>query len=102
MLEAVVLALATFRITRLIVKDQIFNPLRDWIWNKYPPTDEFMRPKTNIGYLISCPHCTSIWVALTVYTCYTIDLTRVITIFACSVLALSAIAGWLAQLDDRF
>jgi hypothetical protein len=53
-------ALATYRLTRLVVEDEITADLRDLVWNKYPPE------KTKVGYAITCPHCTSMYAALLV------------------------------------
>lgn len=49
-------ALATYRGTRLIVEDKVAEPVREWVWKNYSPSD------THLGYLITCPFCTSIWV----------------------------------------
>lgn len=48
-------ASATYRLTRLITEDEITRPLRERLWDRYPPES------TAIGYLISCPHCVSIY-----------------------------------------
>ena len=101
--HAMLLVLASFRLTRLVIKDQVFNPLRNRIFEKYPPFDpETGEQRTNAGYLISCPWCTGFWTSLLLTTCYTIDLTRIPTLYVSAVLALSAITGWLSQFDDRF
>lgn len=46
---------AVYRLTKLIVDDEILADVREKIWEKYPPET------TKIGYLITCPWCTSIW-----------------------------------------
>lgn len=51
-------ALATYRITRLIVEDKITEDLRNKIWENYSPE------QTKLGYLLTCVHCTSVWVGL--------------------------------------
>jgi hypothetical protein len=48
-------ALATYRLTRLVTEDELTAPLRDRIWETHPPES------SRLGYLISCPHCTSIY-----------------------------------------
>lgn len=53
-------ALATFRITRLVTTDEITRPLREKLWDRYPPES------TRIGYLVSCDHCTGIYAAAAV------------------------------------
>lgn len=84
----VILALAAFRITRLITTDRIFDELREKIWNKYPPT------RLNIGYLITCDWCTSIWVAPVVIFGYLLAPSIVFVVSL--VLATSAVVGFLA------
>lgn len=77
-LTCVLLILATYRITKLIVDDRIARPLRDPLQNAaerrwqrkhpdHPPEkgcgedgDEWC---SSIAYLLSCPWCMSIWVA---------------------------------------
>lgn len=53
-------ALATYRLTRLITTDVITEPIRDVIWEKYPPES------TKVGYLFTCDHCASIYAAAAV------------------------------------
>lgn len=84
----VILALAAFRITRLITADRIFDSLREKIWNKFPPN------RVNIGYLITCDWCTSIWVAPIVIFSYLLVPSVVFVVSL--VLATSAVVGFLA------
>lgn len=84
----VILALATFRLTRLITTDTIFDPIREKIWNKFPPN------RINIGYLITCDWCTSIWVAPLVVIAYL--LAPQVVFVVSLVLATSAVVGILA------
>ena len=55
-LEVVLDALATYRLTRLVVEDEITAPLREKLWRHFDPGD------TRIGYLFTCPWCVSFWV----------------------------------------
>lgn len=48
-LTLVALILATYRLTRLIVSDKIFEGLRT------------RTVGSKIGYLVTCPYCMSIW-----------------------------------------
>ena len=57
-LDVVLDALATYRITRLVVEDEITAQLRDMLWDRYDPSD------TKIGYLVTCPWCVSFWAGL--------------------------------------
>jgi len=49
-------ALTTFRLTRLIVEDEIAAPIREAVWKRYDVSD------SKIGYLLTCPWCVSFWV----------------------------------------
>jgi hypothetical protein len=48
-------SLATYRLTRLVVEDQITVDVREWIWKHHSPEE------TKLGYLITCPYCVSVW-----------------------------------------
>lgn len=86
-----ILALAVYRLSRLVVEDTIFEGIRDKIWSKYPPS-------TKLGYLLTCYWCTSIWVASILTICYTMVPT--VTVFICLPFALSAVAGLIAARLD--
>ena len=90
--DLVILALATARLTRLVTTDTIFAPLRERIWKRFPPES------SRYGYLITCNWCTSIYAATLVVSMY-----RIIekpTIFVSMILALSMIAGFVANRAD--
>jgi hypothetical protein len=53
-------ALATFRLTRLLVEDEIAEPIRRRVWKRFDPQE------TKVGYLFTCPWCVSIWVGAAV------------------------------------
>jgi len=92
-LDFIILALATYRISRLITQDHIFAGLRDSFWKRFPPET------TKIGYFSTCMWCTSIWVGLGFIIWYTIsaDVSRIFAV----VFALSAIAGLLTAYEDK-
>ena len=92
-LDFILLALATYRVTRLLIRDTIFANLRNKFWDRYPPET------TKRGYLLTCEWCTSIYVGLGFATWYTIS-SEVVRFFAVA-LALSAIAGLLTAYEDR-
>lgn len=52
-----VVALATKRITRLIVDDTILDEVRDAFWERFPPEE------SKLGYVITCHACSSVWAA---------------------------------------
>jgi len=47
--------LATHRVTRLVVDDELTKPIREYIWHNHPPDE------TKLGYFVTCPFCVSIW-----------------------------------------
>lgn len=90
--ELVIYGLATYRLTRLITRDVIAEPLREWVWRRKPPE------KSKIGYLFTCEWCMSIWTAsLLLASSIITDITDI----AAMVLALSAIAGMLTAYEDK-
>jgi hypothetical protein len=80
----IILALATYRLARLITIDIIFESFRNFIWKRFPPS-------TTFGYLFTCVWCMSIWFGSLLTVWYTIDLTTALLFSA--PLALSAVAG---------
>jgi len=88
----IIIALATYRIARLLTTDVIFEGLREWVWKRKPP-------HTKIGYLFTCIWCMSIWVASGVAICYTM-ITTATTVIALP-FALSAVAGLIAARLDH-
>lgn len=81
----IILALAVYRASRIIIEDTVLDKFRNWVWSKSAPS------KGGIGYLLTCYWCASFWVASLVVVSYII--VPVPTIAVCAVLALSAAAG---------
>ena len=92
-LEFVVMGLATYRLTRLIIRDELLATPRNFFWKKFPPE------KSLLGYLLTCPWCISIWVALILRISSIInpEVTYAVEI----IFALSAIAGLLTAHEER-
>lgn len=90
--ELIILALATYRLCRLIIEDTVTERVRSAIWRKCPPSH-------GVGYLITCYWCTGFWVASLLVLLFII--VPVPTIAASLVLALSALAGIIAARLDR-
>lgn len=90
--EFVILALATYRITRLLTRDVIAEPIRIRVWKKHPPES------SKLGYLFTCEWCMSIWTASLIYGCFIITSVTVIVVVP---LALSAVAGLLTAYEDK-
>lgn len=90
--DLVIYGLATYRLTRLLTRDVIAEPIREWVWKRRPPE------KSKIGYLFTCEWCMSIWTAsLLLASSIITDITDI----AAMVLALSAIAGMLTAYEDK-
>ncbi len=91
--ELSVAGLATYRLARLIVKDEIFSRPRNAIWKRFPPE------RSKFGYLFTCMWCTSIWVASL------LEISRMIMPNVIHpvevVLAISAIACLLAAYEEK-
>jgi hypothetical protein len=91
--HVVILSLFVYRLTRLIVLDEILAPVRDWIWDRKSPRS------SHIGYLFTCSWCMSLWVALPIVFSYVVFPS--ITILIGCIFTLSAIAGLItARLDQ--
>lgn len=93
LVHLIILALGTYRISRFFIEDVLFTPVRDRIWAKWPPNS------TKIGYLFTCYWCMSLWIALAVVVLYL--LLPLLAVAACTVLALSAIAGVIDHMLSR-
>jgi hypothetical protein len=90
--HVVILSLFVYRLTRLIVIDEIFTPVRDWVWMKTTANSQ-------IAYFFTCSWCVSLWVALPVVFSYAFFPSM--TILIGCIFTLSAIAGLItARLDD--
>ena len=87
----VIFALASYRLTRLLVVDVVFEPLREKVWTKFPPS-------TKLGYLFTCMWCMSIWatLALILLALVVPPLAYVVSL----VLSISAIVGLVAARLD--
>lgn len=64
-IELVVLALATYRLTRLIYKDDIADPIRLRIEGEQFNSDHPKRAAVAewLHLLITCPYCVGVWAA---------------------------------------
>lgn len=74
MLTPFIKALATWRLTSLIVDDEVSRPLRELVARRWPGS--------KAAYLATCPRCVSVWAAAMVL---------LIPAWLCDVLALSSI-----------
>ena len=92
LLDLALLALATYRICRLVIEDRILDAPRNWFFSK-------VSPSTQLGYLFTCYHCLSMYVGTFVYLSYTIVPT--VTLPVACVLALSAVTGYISTKLDN-
>lgn len=93
LLDLAILTLAAYRITRMVTTDHIFQPIRERIWNRYDPS----AGRPNLGYLITCEWCMSIWIASSLLFVYTIASET--TIIGSCIFAISALVGLLYRID---
>ena len=90
--HVIILALFVYRVTRLITIDEIFEPVRAFVWDK-------TKTGSHLAYLVTCSWCISLWVALPVVFSYAFFPSM--TILIGCIFALSAIAGLItARLDQ--
>ena len=85
----IVLALAAFRLTRLVVEDSITDSLRDWVSVRSP----------FLSRLIDCYWCAGFWVSVGVVVAHAAAPTP--TYWLALPFALSAVVGLLSTLTDR-
>ena len=91
--QAAIRGLATYRLTRFLVRDELAAPLREAVWSRYPPET------SKVGYLLTCEWCTSIWAGSALQISHMIA-PRTTTAVE-TVLAASAVAGLLTAHEDR-
>ena len=92
-IQFLLLGLATYRVTRLVVRDTITAAPRNFFWKKFPPET------TYIGYLSPCEWCFSFWIG-SGFVISAIIIPSVTYIVA-AVFAVSAIAGLLTAYEDK-
>lgn len=87
----IILVLASYRLTRLLVIDVIFEPLREKVWKKFPPS-------TKLGYVFTCMWCMSIWASLALILLFLV--LPLLAYVVSLVLSISAIVGVIAARLD--
>jgi hypothetical protein len=89
-LDAVTSALATYRLTKLVIDDKLTEELREKIYVRYGDPSV-----SKVSYLFTCPWCVSMYAGLAVSLGDTVfpRTTRVLT----RALAFSAVTGMLAE-----
>lgn len=59
--EILLNSLATYRLTRLVIEDEVTNELRAMAYEQINKLPDALANKLN--YFLTCPWCVSIWVA---------------------------------------
>lgn len=72
MIRLLARCLATWRLTELVVEDEVTRPFREAVTKRWPDS--------RAAYLVQCPRCVSVWAAAAVL---------ILPEWACTVLALS-------------
>ncbi len=93
LVELAIYGLATYRLSRLVTRDELLSGPRERVWKKFPPES------TKVGYWFTCVWCVSVWSA-SVFVISRIIIPEATNIVAI-VLALSAIAGLLTAYEDK-
>lgn len=63
LLVAIVLVLASYRITRFLIEDELFDTPRDWLYLK-------LKGRPALTYMLSCYWCLGFWVSVLVVGLY--------------------------------
>lgn len=105
MLTVVLVALATYRLTHLVVSDTITKGPRETLQLRFEARKEkrsgTVTPdewQSSIAYLLSCPWCASIWVGglVTLITALTVGVALPVLTW----LTASAVTGFLSEVTD--
>lgn len=91
-------ALATARLTRLLIEDEIADPLRRAVLSRLDPDNAF---HLKLVYLMGCRWCVSIWTGAPVAAALIQFPGSALVWIALSTLAFSQITGILGTISDR-
>lgn len=93
MIDFPVAALATYRLTKLVIDDEILREPRNVIMDRIQASSHPLAPKAY--YFMTCPWCVSIWAAGGLLLLHKVspNLAAVIT----TILAASGVSGVLAE-----
>jgi hypothetical protein len=87
-----ILSLAAYRVTRLIIEDVILERPREAIWKKYPPS-------TLLGYWLTCYWCAGFAVSVVMILFYWFF--PIAAIIVAAIFAVSAVVGIIDHLMNR-
>lgn len=94
-LHAILAAFATYRVTRFVTADALFDPVRDRLEDIFAK-----RNLDRLAYLISCDWCLSIWVAPVPAAMVIFWPDNRAVLFTLFVLTFSAISGLLSAVEN--
>lgn len=102
--DFVVLSLATYRLTRLFIDDDIMHWFRLYWFEIHldEMMETYLEPRPGrewLAKLFSCYWCLGFWMSILVFTgyCYNVYYATII----CVPLALSAVVGWIKKIGDE-
>jgi hypothetical protein len=90
--ELIILTLAIYRVTRVVVFEKIFKYFRDFV--KANNRVYFMR---TLCFIITCPWCAGVWIALIMVVFYYFIPYGVLLVY---IMALSGVASFLVMLSN--
>ena len=85
--DVFIIGLATFRLTRLLIYDEVFYYVKDYV-KKFKTEHGFVK---SAAILLTCPWCIGVWMALISLDCFILIPYGKLIVF---VLALSAISSF--------
>jgi hypothetical protein len=88
----IVLSLAAYRLTRLVIKDTIVESLRQLVLRRLPI-------ESRVTELLACFWCTGFWAAILVYVAWRLQPS--LTMVMCVPLAISSLVGLMSMLDKE-
>lgn len=90
-LDVVLVALATYRLTRLVTADRITEPVRVWAEQRGP----------RVGYLATCDWCLSVWLAPLPTVAAVLWGGSTVVLVGLVALSASALTGLLSMIEGR-
>lgn len=92
--DVLILSLAVWRISSLVSSEQgpwaMFEKYRQWMGVYYAPDGTLIPPNNQLGKLIACPWCNSVWFSIIAVVLYVLFSTLIVWIAL--PLAMSAVA----------
>lgn len=93
-LLVLLICVATYRLTRLVVADGISDGFRDSVEARFGPESSW-------AYLVNCPWCVSVWVSIPTAWVSLEHADRVFVQMGLIALTASAVAGYLHTLEPE-